>query len=94
MRGRGFLEEELLQGEQKTTLRREKGEREATGEREGGWTQGFGIARRALYHLNHALSPFLFFSYFSDTVLCYCLGLAWTFVVGSELVLGSSDRGW
>jgi hypothetical protein len=34
---------------------------------------GLTLARQALYLLNHVTSPFCF-SYFSDRVLCFCLG--------------------
>jgi hypothetical protein len=43
-------------------------------------TQGLILARQALYHLSHASSPFCV-SYFSDMVLCFCLGLPQTMIL-------------
>jgi hypothetical protein len=43
----------------------------------GGVVLGFKLvlARQALYHLSHAPSPFLHFSYFSARVSHFCIGL-------------------
>jgi hypothetical protein len=46
------------------------------------------LATQALCHLSHTFSPFCS-SYFSDRVLCFCFGLAWT-----EILLQKASRSW